>query len=82
MPIKFLVGNNVNMRTKCVIDFTDKKTKFNATDIYLKVGAASPQFGEQSVARVVALQRGEETSNWRNRTFGNSLCIEFSDIFE
>ncbi len=37
-PIKFLVGNNVNMRTKCVIDFADKTIKFNTTDIYLKAG--------------------------------------------
>jgi hypothetical protein len=28
-PIKFLVGNNVKMKTKCVIDFADKTLKFN-----------------------------------------------------
>jgi hypothetical protein len=36
--IKFLVGNNVNMRTKCVIDFSDKTIKFNTTDMHSKAG--------------------------------------------
>jgi hypothetical protein len=37
-PIKLLVGNNVNMRTKCVIDFTYKTIKFNTTDTHSKAG--------------------------------------------
>ncbi len=37
-PIKLLVGNNVNMRTKCVIDFTDKTIKFNTIDMHSKAG--------------------------------------------
>ncbi len=37
-PIKFLVGNNVNMKTKYVIDSVDKSIKFNTTDMHSKAG--------------------------------------------
>jgi hypothetical protein len=37
-PIKFLVGNNVNMRTKCVTNFAEKTIEFNTMDILSKAG--------------------------------------------
>jgi hypothetical protein len=37
-PIKFLVGNNVNMKMKCVIDLADKTLKFNTNALQSKTG--------------------------------------------
>ncbi len=37
-PIKLLVGNNVKMKTKCVIDFADKTLKFNTNALQSKTG--------------------------------------------
>jgi hypothetical protein len=37
-PIKLLIGNNVKMNTKCVIDFADKALKFNTNALQSKTG--------------------------------------------